>query len=83
MKGGCLASSSVRLRIAFADSPLLSGDGSRGRGIGAFNCFGGAYHFSRGGGERLGTMISPTNSSLNNSIGALLVDTMILLPFVN
>ena len=62
----------VCLRIAHADYSAPSGNGTRGCGIGAFKWLGGAFHFSRGGGERLRTM-PPTNSALDGSVGASLV----------
>jgi hypothetical protein len=55
--------SDVHLRIVHEDFPAPSGNGTHGRGIGAFKWLGGSICFSRGGGVKLRTM-PPANSAL-------------------
>ena len=57
----------VRSRIAHAGNHTLFGKGTWGRGIAALRRLGGAFHFLRGGGERLLAM-PPANSTLSGAL---------------
>ena len=65
----------VYLRIVHDDIPAPSGNGTHGRGIGAFKWLGGTFCFSRGGGGRLCTVMPPTNSALKSRVFASLLAT--------